>query len=76
MPPGNRGEPGYDQDGNPDDSWFGGNSSPNQQGGEHHTIYTEDDGRYSWDTDSDGYYVEDSGHGGGINNDEYQDDDS
>lgn len=73
MPPGNRGTPGRDQDGKSDDSWWGSNVSSNEHGGQHVTLYTEDNGRYSYDTDDRGDYVPDSGHGGGINAGEYQD---
>jgi len=66
---------GKDRDGKDDDSWWGSNSRDNDQGGKHHTLYTDDGGRYSYDTDHDGNYVPDSGHGGGTNQGEYQDSD-
>ncbi|RJR30047.1 hypothetical protein C4564_01125 [Candidatus Microgenomates bacterium] len=65
---------GKDDKGKDDDSWWGSTSSPNEHDGEHHTLYSDDGGRYSYDTDSDGGYVDGSGHGGGINAGEYQDD--
>lgn len=64
---------GKDDDGKDDGSWWGSSSKDNDYGGKHHTIYDESGGRYSWDTDDKGGYVENSGHGGGINYGEYRD---
>lgn len=61
MTPGNGGDVGKDQAGNSDGSWWGTNSSANDQGGEHHTQYNES-GRISFDTDSSGNYIPGSGH--------------
>lgn len=61
MAPGNRGDIGKDQDGNPDGSWWGTNAAPNQHGGEHVVMYAES-GHISYDTDSSGGYIQGSGH--------------
>ncbi len=37
-------------------------AAPNKDGGTHHTIYNTSGERYSWDTNSSGYYVSGSGH--------------
>lgn len=42
--------------------WDGWNSSPNQYGGEHNTVYN-DVARESWDTDSSGSYVSSDSQG-------------
>jgi len=49
---------GKDDKGRNDDSWWGSSSKPNEQGGQHNTLYAKDGGRYSYDTDSKGGYVE------------------
>lgn len=38
------------------------NSSRNDEGGFHHTVWSTDGDRYSWDTKNGGEYVEGSAH--------------
>lgn len=40
----------------------GAKSSRNDDGGFHHTIWSTDGDRFSWDTDSDGNYEDGSAH--------------
>lgn len=64
---------GKDDKGKDDDSWWGSSVSDNKHGGQHVTLYSDDGGRYSYDTNDKGGYVDNSGHGGGINYGEYRD---
>lgn len=57
---------GTDDQGNPDGTWWGSSNTPshdlNNPGGTHHTMFTDDGQRASFETDSNGYYVAGSGH--------------